>query len=46
MKNSRPMLMEQYKEMQLTYAQTMLERIEEEVEINFYEDEEWAFEES
>jgi hypothetical protein len=45
-KVSRPLLTEQHKEMRLTFAQSMLERIEEEEEINFYEDEKWAYEES
>jgi hypothetical protein len=45
-KVSRPLLTEQHKETRLTYARNMLERLHEDEEINFYEDEKWAYEES
>ncbi len=45
-KVSRPLLTEQHKETWLTYSRVMLERLEEEEEVNFYEDEKWAYEES
>ncbi len=45
-KVSRLLLMDQHKETGLTYARAMLERLDDEEELNFYEDKKWAYAES